>query len=601
MKKTYLLILLGYGLNSLSQNAGVFPRKSPQAEGICEFNTKVKFAKPASGNCYLDPYKYCAYYPVIIEDFNFRRELPNNWKFNGGSYDDAYKGLPTGCVSDSLSGFSWLGKSEDAFRRSTTVSNSELKLIWEKTPTTGNPQPWNPSSCPNLQYNFTGAFFQSLGKFREGVFTARLKIPNNPQFWPAYWLRSDAPESNRTQEIDIFEYFPNSSSNCDLYGELSTSIHGYPAGSPFCSRVDKFPFSGLNIGDPWNSYYYYTCFWTKDRIQVYVNSTLVVEATRFYDGTKPKQTCHWGQNRNVPNDIFYCQDLLTNPFPNKNIKKDAFFPDPISPMSLIFSNSINRDNKNITLNNPISFDIDYVAVYQPQDCNNIYNLCSLTDFNNATGGTDFLTGLGIEINNSSSPCLFKNDGCTKFTEPCYILYDTTLYGGRPLHMLAHDYVAIYGDAEFPEGTFLRAETIPYYGYSPINRTTNNINENTSNDESLNQHLNFINELMQKNDEYEANHFNQENSNYDSPFISEVDNLALTLFPNPASNKVYFKFDDEEDFSDILKIELIDNLGRSFEVTDYKNGIDVRNLVNGFYNLRFIFTNGFVLVKSFVKN
>ena len=56
---------------------------------------------------------------------------------------------------------------------------------------------------------------------------------------------------------------------------------------------------------------------------------------------------------------------------------------------------------------------------------------------------------------------------------------------------------------------------------------------------------------------------------------------------------------EEDFYDLYSIEIIDNLGRSQSI-EKTAVLDVSHLTSGFYQLKFKFTHGVVIVKNFVK-
>ncbi|MBK7817422.1 MAG: hypothetical protein IPJ60_07555 [Sphingobacteriaceae bacterium] len=76
-------------------------------------------------------------YPVIVEDFNHKNELPNNWSFNLGGGDDNYD-------SKAGMGFIWLGSTEDAFANNVEVSGGKIHLKFKKEPKTQMPSPIGP-------------------------------------------------------------------------------------------------------------------------------------------------------------------------------------------------------------------------------------------------------------------------------------------------------------------------------------------------------------------------------------------------------------------------------------------------------------------------
>ncbi|MBK7669595.1 MAG: family 16 glycosylhydrolase [Sphingobacteriaceae bacterium] len=491
-------------------------------------------------------------------------------------------------------GGTWLGSSEEAFYNNLVVNNSQASMEVKSKYTYNDPTGWD-TNCGKYDYYLTGSMLRSLSSFREGIFTARLAIPSNPNFWPAYWLRSAGPIP---QEIDIFEFFPNSTGNCDLYGEMSTTIHGYYNNGTkdiACSRGAKFPESALLLTNPsapafQGTYHYFTCFWTEYRVQVYVDNTLVFEATKFYDKTLVPQQCHWGvtPGRLLPKDLYYCTDL-NNSNKNKNISYDMYFPNPAGNMDLIISNAIAAQYRNMTLTSPssVTYSVDYVGVWQPQDCNTDHYISTVNQFFSETVGTNFLTGQGIHIVPNSS-YQYINPAPKGLNN----LPDPNNLSGEPIYLLAHDYIEILGDAFFEEGTFLKAGIVNYFGYSPIQREEN---QSEQVDESLIQHHDFMTKLIDENTQYNES---KETLLSDKPSISEMDNYSLKIFPNPASEFLEIQMEDE-DYNDLSYIEIINSLGEIQRIEKTKI-IELNSFPSGFYTLKFNFSFGFVLVKSFVK-
>lgn len=80
--------------------------------------------------------------------------------------------------------------------------------------------------------------------------------------------------------------------------------------------------------------------------------------------------------------------------------------------------------------------------------------------------------------------------------------------------------------------------------------------------------------------------------------SAADNGAITIYPNPTDKYLEIRMTDE-DFYDLTSIEIIDNLGRNYNI-DKSNSIDVSFLSAGFYQIKFKFNHGSIIIKNFVK-
>lgn len=80
--------------------------------------------------------------------------------------------------------------------------------------------------------------------------------------------------------------------------------------------------------------------------------------------------------------------------------------------------------------------------------------------------------------------------------------------------------------------------------------------------------------------------------------SAADNGAITIYPNPTDKYLEIRMTDE-DFYDLTSIEIIDNLGRSYKI-DKSTIIDVSFLKPGFYQIKFKFNHGSIIIKNFVK-
>ena len=81
--------------------------------------------------------------------------------------------------------------------------------------------------------------------------------------------------------------------------------------------------------------------------------------------------------------------------------------------------------------------------------------------------------------------------------------------------------------------------------------------------------------------------------------SEVENLNIRLWPNPSSEKIYFKCLSK--FEKLIIYDFWGNEIKSYQYLDVEEGIDVRNLSSGLYLFNILFKNEFVTKKIIIKN
>jgi hypothetical protein len=210
--------------------------------------------------------------------------------------------------------------------------------------------------------------------------------------------------------------------------------------------------------------------------------------------------------------------------------------------------------------------IDNVVVYQPIKCYKNQVINSFNDFVNETGHTNFLSGSKISLSN----------------------YHITPSMVWPTYLLGTDEIEIkpnVNDVAFEEGTFLRAEIISCSGPSVSQRTTNNSND------TLPPVLPI--DYFDKQDSFYVALQNY----YNSPLVSETDNGALQIFPNPTSEYFHISM-AEEDFNDLKKIEIVNTLGQVKELP-IRESQDISDLAEGVYMVKFYFSTGMLVVKSLI--
>ncbi len=614
----YIIIISSWALNLSAQNfpfeLGRAQKKNTTQEYPCEFGVNVKDNRPS--NCTFD--NDFNMYNVYYEEFDYREDIPNNWRFTlDYTLDDNYK---------SGKGRTYLGgkifQNNDNVYCQNGVCYLEFKA--EKT-VNANPTPWAPNT-PTKDYDFTGAFLNSFFSLRQGVFEARIKFPNNAFFWPAYWLFN-------VQEIDICEFWDGTplqgdpwyqSNNCGSYHHMNMSLHGYidealnpnisTEGTTHCTRTRKF---GVPNGF-FDSFHTYKCVWTDYYIDFYLDGTRVGKVSRYYDGPfLPGGTCHESTGAYWPTNERSCNYMSNSPecqiriwvpnFPDfwhghyeciqyNQVKKDMTFPSTDKLMKMIISNSFAslNDNDANTLEASLGnfqldnrrIGVDWVKIYQPIKCNSYRYINSVSDFKYYTGNTNFLSGSLIQIGNGS------NTNMENYADDNF-----------PMHVLSTDEIQISGDVVFQEGSYLRAEIIDCNNtFTQYQRISNSGEKLFLTDEEREaEEKKQIDSLMKADPAFRDSilSYKEFKDLYLSSSIkSEVDNGAINIFPNPASKAINISM-TEEDYYDLYSIEVFDNLGKRFEYQ--KNyTLDLSELKSGYYQIKFKFTHGFIVVKSFIK-
>lgn len=587
--------------NVYSQN---FPLKlSRVGPNQCETRVQVKDERPS--DCVFNGNYY--FFPVFVEEFDHKKELPNNWVFNlGGTLDDAFEG--------NGNGYSWMG---DPYGNGNVYTdNGVCFLEVKKEPVYGQAN----SNVNPKNYDFTNGLLKSIFRMRQGVFEAKMKLPENPHFWPAFWLNGKQID----QEIDIFEFFDSqlNGNACDTYHQMKMTLHhrNLQGSNTSCSRSRKFPVHqaspNSNPPDFFDNYHIFKCVWTDYRIEIYLDNTLVSYATKYYDGpyTMPSP-CYknsvfglpWStRDCNYMSNAQACDTYVGWPLYKcikwNKVDKDESFPTTTSPMTMIIDNIINYNQQNVNASlmnswsnfSPVNkkLGIDWIKIYQPFNCNAFLNPSTINDIKSMTGSSNFLTGSTIEIGNTNNSAYFINS--------LNFLYTGDEF---PLHILANDEIRINGDAIFEEGTFLRAEIVDCStGFNQYQRTLPGGEKLYLSDEEIAELEKKQNDsILAANPSIKDSILEYQKRDNESLVYnvkSSIDNGAIVIFPNPVTDKLFVDM-DEEDYYDLDNISVIDNLGRSYPMEKSKI-LDVTSFSPGFYELKFTFSYGIIIVKGFIK-
>lgn len=579
-----------------SQFPWVFSKTNDNNSNDCEGSVEVSEVRPELSSCSL-PQNYILY-PVYIENFNYKNELPNNWAFKYGCQNDDDP-------ENRGRGLCWLGNGADgleSFYRDISVSNGIAHLQVNQTNTITNRSGWgccNGACCPDnnctgpKDYNFTTSFLISRFNVREGKTEAFIRIPNNNLMWPAFWLFGAERE-----EIDIFEFYDKKIADpfrCNVYSDMRMTLHGTYYGDGegddenICSRGRKVPVSEISA-DYFKDFHLYSCVFNDYEVEISVDQIPVGSAKKFYDGTDLNNGCHYHGDHNFPDHNISCEEMQ-NLSGNKNISVDYSFPTPnVSPMTVRINNAINLegvdgngDNYGQNLLNSwntweqkdVELQIDHFTIWQPVNCGATYNISSVNEFNVNAGYTSFLGGNDITIGTVYGTNTFQ---------PV-----SNLYSGQEnnIQLLATDYIAFVGDVVINTGgadsyTYLRAEIIDCSGFRPDKET---VLSTESIDPTKQAEPTVRNTTISTN-------------SVTVSAMNDVNNDEVVLYPNPAHDIIKIKMSDKK-FDNLDRMEIIDNLGRKFLFNKARE-IDISLLSNGYYELKLIFIQGDFIIKPLMK-
>lgn len=585
-----------YKISRVDDNAGSY------ANSHCESRVNVKDERPS--DCVFGGDYYM--YPVYVEDFNYKEDLPNNWRFNNGTNNDAWEG-------DKL-GFSWMA---DPYNNGNIYTNGGIGYFeTKKEYNFGVPKP----GFAATGFDFTGALLNSIFGLRQGVFEARIQFPGDVNFFPAFWLEGKTYD----QEIDIVEFYDSNIAGkpCENYHQMKMTLHNrsYLGNNKDCSRGRKFPVPSNYFSD----FHTYKCVWTDYRVDIYLDNTLVGYATKYYDGPYAVTSfCEKNGTSGIPAYTRDCNYMSNSNecsvganWPNypdfwhshfecikyHTVDKDESFPKTSNPMTVILDAIINYKNKNYGTNLSNSWSnmtienkrmaVDWIKIYQPVNCGAFRNPYNLTDVKNLTGSSNFLGGYKVQIGNGPNSASFQN------TMANY-------YAGQefPIHFLASEEIEINSEAIFEEGTFFRAEIIDCSnGFNQFQRTLNNGEKLFLTPEEIAEiEKHQLDSMLIANPSLRDSintYYEKDKEPVNDLKVSSNDNGAITIFPNPSNGLVFIDM-NEEDFNDLIRIELINNLGQKV-IYSKTHQINLQNYISGIYYLKFVFTHGFIVDKKITK-
>ncbi|MEI7982715.1 MAG: family 16 glycosylhydrolase [Bacteroidota bacterium] len=248
------------------------------------------------------------------------------------------------------------------------------------------PVPWCDQNATPTWYDWTGAEMWTFERFQYGRFEMKCTVPRGVGYWPAFWLYMASQD--HSEEIDIFEfwnewiiYWLNWMDWSKMSKNQHLSIH-------HCDWEDASEYMGWEF---WTGSWIFSLEWDPFTVKWFVKEeswaeeVLLREDYHFFKTTDniPITGC-----AEIQPDMYY---LVNTSFPT-------------IPMGLIASFKMGYDRLGPNGNTPDSgsFIIDYVRVYQKEDCGYVIRQCSMGDVANYPTN---LYAREIILGNDSEPCL----------------------------------------------------------------------------------------------------------------------------------------------------------------------------------------------------
>lgn len=247
------------------------------------------------------------------------------------------------------------------------VSNGTLKIIADDDGITANIVDWLPewdailycSGEPwgiNRQYfEYTSGLIFSKQAFVHGIFEIRCKIPPIKRLWPAFWLYG----GDCAQEIDIFEFL-NTSTDPTYASKRPTytyhrEINCDPEQRVLCNYIDVT----YNLSD---SMHLYSVEWDEHKLIWRIDGNEVLRRYRFYDTDSSEEE-------------------LCGQLNNQSWFQNYIYPLNTIPMKISAGMGVREDSHS---DFPVTFEVDYIKVFQRINSNSTVQICSSSDILGST-------------------------------------------------------------------------------------------------------------------------------------------------------------------------------------------------------------------------
>jgi len=219
------------------------------------------------------------------------------------------------------------------------VEDGLLKLVSKQEQNYNMPivTNWDPYTVTYDDFEYTSGEIWTKPTFTFGKLEARLKIPKEWGFCPAFWMFGNPPWN----EIDVFEFY-NEKKRSNLAKIQHISIHYNGKSRSTSHKGNDFS----------TDFHLFTMIWDENKISFYVDGKLLRTDYKYKKGFKKIE----------------CQL-----YAGKKYKKNKIFT--TEPMHIILNIAVLSDNRapDNTTTFPTVMEVDYVRFYQRKETDDLKN------------------------------------------------------------------------------------------------------------------------------------------------------------------------------------------------------------------------------------
>ncbi|HLU85622.1 MAG TPA: glycoside hydrolase family 16 protein [Vicingaceae bacterium] len=239
------------------------------------------------------------------------------------------------------------------------VSNGTLKIIANNIAKTRPAIPYLPynqildDGLPNERpYQYSSSSIWSKRFFREGKYEIKCRISKGKGLWPAFWLfdGDSSPGGSHWSELDFFEIYYDKESYFNSF-KYTNNIH-YDLNNDGKTKDEQCSFAMGGID--FSTWHTFTCYFTSDRIDFYIDNTFIHRKVRYFDVNSYYKLCK------------------SYSYKAQAMEQVAW---PRSYMNIVLNMAIETGNPPNSQTFPGVFEIDYVRVWEresiPVNCGDI--------------------------------------------------------------------------------------------------------------------------------------------------------------------------------------------------------------------------------------
>jgi len=363
-----------------------------------------------------------------------------------------------------------------------------------------------PNLGGNFTYRYSAGMVWSKKLFKYGIFEAKIKIPNERGVWSAFWLYGSALYGD---EIDIFEqYWPKINKN---KVNLKSTIHHSN------KQISDDNIYKRSFLDQWHTY---KLKWNDNKIEIYFDNKLVSDFKKNNNGN--------------------AYNTLAGNILGHTVKY------PENAENVILNISVHKDFSPSNL--PQTMFVDYIRVWQKQNCNDLVTICNY----NAKFDNNVFTGRIIEAGGNG----------------CNVVVNENEY----LDLLATQEIHLKPGFSVKKGGNFVAKIVPCSSYK------------------------FYEEIEKNDTSKESRNFDVNTITYDEINHNKSD---YEIFPNPFNECINVSINEIED-SYIVVYDLLGNIRYYEKIYKCDQKINLTHLEKGVYIIKLIINRNNVYYEKVVK-